>query len=211
MAVGAESFRRHDDAGLATAVAIRATQEVMKSFENRTKCIDCEDFTKTDFKNKLSFAKYMVTGKFLSCYKLAGKWAPEAIEAATEGLSKEQTDFALSPVSCASEVVERMGANDEEMIMVAGFAGGLGLSGGGCGALSAAIWMNILKLLRKGKWKPSFSDSDSEKFIQIFYEATNYEMECQKISGKRFASLDEHTEFIQSGGCNTLIKVLARS
>jgi len=211
MAVGAESFRRHDDAGLATAVAIRATQQLMKSFEYRTKCIDCEDFTKTDFKNKLSFTKYMVTGKFLSCYKLAGKWAPEAIEAATEGLSKVQTDFTLSPVSCASEVVKRMGASDEEMMMVAGFAGGLGLSGGGCGALSAAIWMNILKLLRKGKWKPSFSDPDSEKIIQIFYEATDYKMECHEICGKRFNTIDEHTEFIKNDGCDKLINVLAQS
>ena len=210
MAVGAESFRRHDDTGLATAVAIRATQQLMKSFENRTKCIDCEDFTKTDFKNKLSFAKYMITGKFWSCYKLADKWAPEAIESANEGLSKEQTDFTLSPVSCASEVVKKMGASNEEMMMVAGFAGGLGLSGGGCGALGAAIWMNILKLLREGKWKSGFSDPDTEKVIEIFYEATDYEMECQKICGKRFTSLDEHTEFIQSGGCNTLIKVLAQ-
>ena len=28
--------------------------------------------------------------------------------------------------------------------MVAGFAGGLGLSGNGCGALAAAVWMNAL-------------------------------------------------------------------
>ncbi len=32
MAVGAESFRRHDDQGKAIAVAITATQHIMKSF-----------------------------------------------------------------------------------------------------------------------------------------------------------------------------------
>lgn len=209
MGVGAESFRRHD-AGLATAVAIRATQQMMKSFENRTKCIDCEDFSKTDFKNKMSFVKFMVTGKFLSCYKLAGKWAPEAIESAVEGLSQIQTDFKMVPMSCASEVVKKMGASDEEMMMVAGFAGGLGLSGGGCGALSASIWMNVLKLLREGKWKSGFSDPESEKVLEKFYETTDYEMECHKICGKHFTSLDEHTEFIQSGGCNKLINVLSQ-
>ena len=210
MAVGAESFRRHDDAGLATAVAIRATQQLMKSFENRTKCIDCEDFTKIDFKNKLQFAKHMITGKFWSCFKLADKWAPEAIEAANEGLSQDQIDFKFSPISCASEVVKKMGGSDEEIMMVAGFAGGMGLSGGGCGALAAAIWMNILKLLREGKWKSGFSDPDTEKVIEKFYEATNYEMECHKICGKRFNSLDEHTGFINSGGCEKLINVLSQ-
>jgi C_GCAxxG_C_C family probable redox protein len=65
MALGAEAYRRNNkDLSKATAVTIRATQHIMESFKNRTKCIDCEDFTKTDFKNKWSFAKYMFTGKF---------------------------------------------------------------------------------------------------------------------------------------------------
>jgi len=107
MAVGAEAFRRYADTGKAIAVAIISTQHLMKSFENRTKCIECEDFTKTDFKNKWSFAKYMFSGKFLSCYKLAEKWAPEAIEAATEGLELEHTELNQPTISCASEVVKK--------------------------------------------------------------------------------------------------------
>jgi len=211
MAVGAESFRRHNDIGLAIAVAIVSTQHLMKSFENRTKCIECEDFTKTDFKNKWSFAKYMFTGKFLSCYKLAEKWAPEAIEAATEGLELEHKELNQPTLSCASEVVKKMNGSEKEMVMVAGFAGGLGLSGSGCGALSAAIWKNILELIRKENWKPSFSDPDSEEIIKKFYEATDYKMECHNICGKRFNTLDEHTEFIKNGGCDKLINVLAQS
>ncbi len=210
MAVGAESYRRHDDIGTATAVAIRATRHLMKSFENRTKVIECEDFTKTDFKNKLSFAKYMFTGKFLSCYKLADKWAPEAVEAAIEGLELEGEEINLPTLSCASEVVKKMGGSDEEIVMVAGFAGGLGLRGSGCGALSATIWKTILELVRKGEWKSSLSDPDSEKIINKFHEATNYEMECSTICGKRFATIDEHTEFIKNGGCSKLIEVLAK-
>ncbi len=210
MAVGAESYRRHDDIGTATAVAIRATRHLMKSFENRTKVIECEDFTKTDFKNKLSFAKYMFTGKFLSCYKLADKWAPEAVEAAIEGLELEGEETNLPTLSCASEVVKKMGGSDEEIVMVAGFAGGLGLRGSGCGALSATIWKTILELVRKGEWKSSLSDPDSEKIINKFYEATNSEMECSTICGKRFATIDEHTEFIKNGGCSKLIEVLAK-
>ena len=37
-----------------------------------------------------------------------------------------------------------MGGTEEESIMVAGFAGGIGLSGNACGALSAAIWYKML-------------------------------------------------------------------
>ena len=104
-----------------------------------------------------------------------------------------------------------MGGNEEEMVMVAGFAGGLGLSGNGCGALSAAIWMTVLELVRKENWKPSFSDQVTEKILKKFYKATDYEMECHKICGKRFKTIDEHTEFIKNGGCDKLIKVLAQS
>ena len=46
-----------------------------------------------------------------------------------------------------------MGGSEEEIAMVAGFAGGLGLSGNGCGALSAAIWKTILELVRKENWR----------------------------------------------------------
>ncbi|MFC1724908.1 C-GCAxxG-C-C family (seleno)protein [candidate division KSB1 bacterium] len=211
MAVGAESFRRSDNPDQAVGIAIKATQYIMESFVNRAKSIECQDITETDFSNKWGFVKYFFTGKFLSCFKLAEKWAPEAIKAATESLSLEQADLLQQPISCASEVVKKMGASDEEMVMVAGFAGGLGLSGNGCGVLSAAIWKTILELVRKENWKSSFSDPVSDNILKKFYEVTDYEMECHKICGKRFKTIDEHTEFIKNGGCDELIDVLARS
>ena len=210
MAVGAESFRRSNNPNQAIGIAIKATQHIMESFVNRAKSIECQDITETDFSNKWSFAKYFFIGKFLSCFKLAEKWAPETIKAATEGLSPEQADLTQQPISCASEVVKKMGASDEEMVMVAGFAGGLGLSGNGCGALAAAVWMTILELVRKENWKPSFSDPVTEKILKKFYEATDYEMECHKICGKRFKTIEEHTEFIKNDGCDKLINVLAQ-
>jgi len=209
MAVGAESFRRHKDEGKATAVSIRATQHLMKSFKNRTKCIECEDFTKTDFKNKWSFARYMFSGKFLSCLQLAEKWAPEAIQAANEGLELDTEDWTQQPMSCASELIKKMGGSQEEIAMVAGFAGGLGLSGNGCGALVATIWKTILELVKNNKWKPTLSDPDSEKIIKRFFEQTNYKMECHEICGIHFKTIDEHSEFIKNGGCDKLIDVLA--
>ena len=211
MAVGAESFRRTENRGQAIDITITATQHIMESFLIRAKSIECEDITSCDWSSKFSIAKYFFSGKFYSCFKLAEKWAPEAIKAATEGLSLKQTELIQQPISCSSEVAIKMGASDKEMVMVAGFAGGLGLSGNGCGALSAAIWMTVLELVRKENWKPSFSDQVTEKILKKFYKATDYEMECFKICGKRFKTIDEHTEFIKNGGCDKLIKVLAQS
>lgn len=209
LAVGAESFRKCGARGPATGMAIKATQHIMKSFINRAKSADCLDITNCDFSSKFRIAIHLFTGKFWSCFKLADKWAPEAIRAATEGLSLDQTDLPKQPVSCASETAGKMGAGDAEMVMVAGFAGGLGLSGNGCGALGAAIWMNTLARIRKQNYKTSFSDPDTEKILKAFFEATGYEMECFKISGMRFKTIEEHTEFIKNGGCAKLINVLA--
>ena len=149
MAAGAEAFRRLEHPGRATGLAILATQQINSSFVDRTSSVDCEDITQTDFQNKRSFAKYMLTGKFVNCFVLAGKWAPEALEAARKGLDREGRELPEESLSCASELVKQMGGSEEEAAMVAGFAGGLGLGGSGCGALAAAVWMHALIHHRK--------------------------------------------------------------
>jgi len=208
LAVGAESFRRHDDQGQAIAQAITATQHIIESFLNRAKSIECYDITSCDFKSKFGLAKYLLTGKPITCFHLADKWAPKAIQSAKEGLSHQPADLPQIPISCASEVAKKMGASNEEMVMVAGFAGGLGLSGNACGALSAAIWIKTLEKVRNQNYKYSLSDSDIEKIIEAFNEETGYEMECCKITGLCFKTIDEHTAFIRNGGCEKLMNVL---
>jgi hypothetical protein len=218
LAVGAESFRRHGDHGQAIALSITATQHLMESFSKITTTVNCREITGCDLTTISGMAKLglktILGGVLYSpCFNLAAKWAPEAIRSATEGLSQVQTDFEQQPVSCASEVAKKMGAGDEEMIMVAGFAGGLGLSGNACGALSAAIWMNTLGWCRKhpGKTPPYFNNPDAKKIVKEFYQATDSEIVCHKISGRYFQTISDHTEFIKNGGCDKLINVLAQS
>jgi hypothetical protein len=209
MAVGAEAHRRYEDPYKATAVAILATQHIMQSFENRTSSIECEDITHTDFQNKKSFARYMLSGKFVSCFKLAGKWAPEALDAAEKGLAADQVDLPEKTMSCASEVIRLMGGSEEQIRMAAGLAGVLGLSGSGCGALAAAVWMNALIHNRQGREKSASFDPSTDSTLKVFYEETDYEISCENICGQRFNTLDEHTDFLKNGGCKKLMDVLA--
>ncbi len=214
LAVGAESFRRHDDRDKAIGVAITATQHIMESFSKRAKSVNCRDIINTDFTGKfvfISLLKNLITGKFRICFNLAEKWAPEAFQSATEGLTHEQMGLVQPPMSCASEVAKKMGASDEEMVMVAGFAGGLGLSGNACGALSAAIWMNTLDWCKKHPGKSANPNPTAKNTLKVFYGATDSEILCHKISGQRFKTIDEHTEFIKNGGCGKLINLLAQS
>jgi len=186
MAVGAEALRKIKNPDQATGLAILATQHVMDSFVNRTESIECEDITQCDFTNKKSFLKYMLSGKFVNCLKLAGKWAPEALDAASSGLGQDMEDLPQQSLSCASELVRKMGGSEEEMLMVAGFAGGLGLSGSGCGALAAAVWKNALIHNRKETGKSANYDPNTDPTLKAFYEETDYEIQCEKICGQRF-------------------------
>jgi hypothetical protein len=211
MAVGAEAFRKEEDPGRAIGMAILATRHVMDSFEKRTGTIECEEITQCDFSDKKSMRSYMLKGKFVYCFKLAGRWAPEALQAAREGLEKPGEDVPADTTSCASEVVRLMGASEEEALMVAGFAGGLGLSGNGCGALAAAVWMNALIHNREQDGNYASFDPANNQTLQTFFEETDYELECSKICGRTFDSPVDHTDFLKEGGCQKLIRVLANT
>ncbi|MBG6133276.1 hypothetical protein IWQ47_004684 [Aquimarina sp. EL_43] len=211
LAAGAESYRRNEDTGEAIAMAITATQHLMESFKKRTDTISCREITDMDLTGKLAPLKVLFTGKAFGCMKLAGRWAPEAIKSADEGLSDESVSFCPGSVSCASEVVRKMGATEEEMLMVAGYAGGLGLSGKECGALSAAIWYKMVAWIKKnpGKSPSSFDDLETKKMLRAFYVQTDSEVLCSKITNKEFKDIDDHSEYIKNGGCKKIIDALA--
>lgn len=217
-AAGAEAFRRHPDPAQATAVAIVATQYVLKSYVKRTGTPDCREVTGCNLESPFGLGKLMVTtilGGFVNspCFNLIEKWAPEALASAEEGLTHGKAALPLQAMSCASEVAKKMGASDEEMVTVAGFAGGMGLSGNACGALSAAIWMATLAWCRKnpGKTPPYFGNPWARDIIKAFRDATSSTFRCDKITGRHFASVHEHTAFVKSGGCAKLIDVLVQS
>lgn len=218
LAVGAEAFRRYGHTDRAIAVAVTATRQIIESFVNRTNAVNCREIIGIDLSKVFGLMKFIIKTTLQSeknnpCYHLAEQWAPEAIGAAREGLSGEPIELTQQPVSCASEVAKKMGASEEESVLVAGFAGGLGLSGHGCGALSAAVWMKTLAWCKEnpGKSPPYFNNPSAKKILKAFYEATDGEMLCPKISGKRFESIEDHSEFINNGGCAKLMDILAQA
>ena len=102
-----------------------------------------------------------------------------------------------------------MGASEKEMVMVAGFAGGLGLSGSGCGALSAALWMNALSWCREHKTASGNQDPKAEELMRAFKVFTDEKYLCKDISQTQFNSVKEHTQYIKNGGCRELIEELS--
>ena len=211
LAVGAEAYRRTKDVDRAIPLAIIATQAIMKSFFKQEECLDCRDITHCDFTNKWSFFKYMISGRFLHCFNMAEKWAPEAIRTARETLDKYGEMKFKPSLSCASEVAKKMGASDEQTVMVAGFAGGMGLSGNACGALSAAIWLRTLDWCKENEEAQSFKNPNAEEVLKLFQNTMEHKIACVEISERRFNSIQEHSKFIEEGGCSSLIDLLSIS
>lgn len=209
MAVSAEAYRRNSDVNKSTALAVHATKMLLNSFEKRTGTHDCKDLLGTIITSNKDILKTMITGRFIRCFKTMDKWAPEAIQSAYEGLSLE-IKCADNCKSCASEVVKKMEGSEEEAATVAGLAGGIGLSGKACGALSAAIWYKTLQWSKENPNKAGFPNEHASALKDTFAEYTNGEFLCRTIANRQFANINEHTEFLNQGGCEKLLNYLAK-
>jgi C_GCAxxG_C_C family probable redox protein len=215
LAIGTESYRRYDDKKIAISAAINGSKQLIESFQRRTKTVNCRDIAKVDWENKFDFAIYMLKTiahgfVYSPCFNLIVKWTPEAIQAANKGMT-ENTSPNRPCLSCSTELLKKMGATNEESIMVAGFAGGIGLSGYACGALSAAMWYKMLDWGKKnpGKTPAMFNNMDTKKVLRVFYMQTDSEMLCSKICDRKFNTIEEHSEYIKNGGCKNLLEALA--
>tara|TARA_R110002096_G_scaffold323145_1_gene517281 strand:+ start:6900 stop:7748 length:849 start_codon:yes stop_codon:yes gene_type:complete len=217
LAVGAESYRKHKNPEKAIAIAVTATQRIMESFVKQSGAIDCKEIIGYDLTSIIGMTKFMLKTTLQGmnnshCFILAEQWAPEAVEVATESLSAN-AKIMQKPMSCASEVVRQMGGSEEEATMVAGYAGGLGLSGNACGALSAAIWKKMLDWCREhpDKNPPYFNNKTAKKMLKAFNVVTENKMLCSKICERKFQNLEDHTEYLKQGGCKKLVEVLANT
>jgi hypothetical protein len=211
LATGAESYRRYGNTDQAISQAISTTNELMKSFSDRAKCIHCSNITGCDWSKKNQAMKYLITGKLFKCLGIGKKWGPEAAETANTGLTGITSDKPKEVYSCATEVARKMGATEEEMVMVSGFAGGMGLSGNACGAVTTAIWLKSLAWCKRNQGTRDMYNPDAKDILKKFYEITDAKMMCNQICSRGFKTINEHTDFIRNGGCADLIAKVAHA
>lgn len=215
LAVGAESFRKFKNYKQAMSMAITGTQHITSSFKNRTQSLNCRDVIDVDISGKLEVGKFMLKSlpagfSNMLCMSLAERWLPEAVESVKEGLTNNQTEIPELPLSCASEVVKKMGGSNEEIVMVSGLAGGIGLSGEACGALGAAIWKSSVDWCKENPNESGSKNPKTHDILEAFKKATESEMLCSNICGQSFNSINEHTDFVKNGGCEKVINILSQ-
>jgi hypothetical protein len=219
LAAGAQAYRVHGPGPQAETEAIIAAQRLVDTFRARTNNeINCLEITDLNFQGKiqvLPLLKFFVRGGPIGCLRMAAGYAPVAFSEINTALSEIHIQAPSPPVSCAAMLAQKMGISEMHTVMAAGFAGGIGLSGGACGALGAAIWIIGMNCLEEGVgdniWQSEVFQSRAADTIDRFMKSADYEFECSEIVGRRFENVGDHAGYLRDGGCSKIIEALATS
>ncbi len=210
LAAGAEVHRRFGAGPQAEARAILAARRIVDSFRTQNQATDCFEITGMDESSSwLKMTTYFfLKGGTIGCFRMAARYAPVALREIEAALSEEPVEAPPAPVSCSAVLARKMGASDRHALMAAGLAGGIGLCGGACGALGAAIWIAGLKALEAGR-TIGYKSESAHATIERFIKFTGYEFECAAIVGRKFESVADHARHVGGGGCAEVLDVLA--
>jgi hypothetical protein len=211
LAAGAQAYRIHGQGPQAEAGAISAAQRIVASYRAQNKATDCLEITEIDMASptKRMIAHFFMIGGPVKCLSIAARYAPLALSQINAAFSEDPIEAPPAPVSCSALLAHKMGASDLHTVMAAGLAGGIGLSGGACGALGAAIWIIGMNRLKAGAGQAEFGAPYARDAIDKFIKCADYEFECSKIVGRKFESIGDHAGYLRGGGCSKIIEMLA--
>jgi len=205
LAAGAEAYRSVGAGHRAETASLLAARRIVESFRTHNGAVDCFDLTDTDFRSKRQTWKYLLSGKPIGCFRMAARYAPVAFAEIRAALGEEHGDAPAAPVSCSALVARRLGASDVHAVMAAGFAGGIGLSGGACGALGAVVWLDAMSGGRDRK----ALEASATRIVERFLTASGHAFECSEIVGRRFVDVADHAAHLRRGGCARILEALS--
>jgi hypothetical protein len=218
LGAGAQAYRLFGAGPLAEARALIASQRIAESFRAKNKDVNCLEITQIDLTSPtvrkiLTFIlKSSVSG---SCFGMAARTAHAAYAQINTTFSEEYAEQEVpigapaAPLSCSALLAHKMGLSDQQTVMAAGFAGGIGLSGSACGALGVAVWAIGMQDVREQVAMTGFKNPRVSDLTDGFVELSDYEYECSKIVGRKFEDVNDHAAYVQSGGCAKIIEGLA--
>jgi hypothetical protein len=209
LAAGAEAHRLYGSGPYAEAMAIRAARGEVAAFHGQNHHIDCRDIADLEMMMSGQFIRYFLTGGPIRCFRMAGKYAPVALRAIETSFSDDGFNAPAPPVSCASVVARKMGASELHTVMAAGLAGGIGLSGSGCGALGAAIWILGMAIGQAKTGMIGFDDPSLKEVVDSFAASAGPDLNCAAIAGRTFEDVGDHARYLAEGGCSHIMDLLA--
>ncbi len=210
LAAGAQAYRLYGAGARAEVEALLASQKLVAAFQVRARDINCAEITELEWKKSSTgqVVKFLARGGPIGCFRLAADYAQIAFDTINHALDDEHTDMPAQPVSCTALLAQKMGVSELHVAMAAGLAGGIGLSGGACGVLGAAIWLGGINSLKNGG-KLSFDLTAASPELERFLASADYEFECANIVGRKFEDVADHAQYVREGGCAKIIAALA--
>jgi len=211
LAAGAQAYRLFGPGPQAETAAVIAAQRLVESFRTRAKHINCLEITEVNLREKRAMLKMMLKGGPITCVRMVVGYTPKAYSEINTALSVNHIEAPSPPVSCATMLAQKMGMSDLHTVMMAGFAGGIGLSGGACGALGAAMWIIGINNPTQGGLNKKMNNPKVSEVIDRFIksDAADFRFECSEIVGRKFENIDDHASYLHEGGCSELIELLA--
>jgi len=213
LASGAQAYRLFGSGPQAETMAIFTTQKVVESFRSQNKDeINCLEISHLNMQGQIRISqimKFFIKGGPIGCLRMIVKYVPEAFQEIKTALS-ENAEAPSPPVSCAAMLAQKMGVSEMHAVMAAGLAGGIGLSGGACGALGAAIWIIGMNGRQERVENKVINGRISDKIDRFIKSKTaDFKFECSEIVGRKFETVSDHADYIRGGGCSEIIELLA--
>jgi hypothetical protein len=211
LAAGAQAYQLFGPGPQAEAAAVIAAQRLVEFFRTSYKSINCAEVIELDWKNAKAaqILRFFLRGGPIRCFSMTAGYARAASGEIDAAFSGSHLEAPAAPVSCAAMLAQKMGASDLHTVMAAGLAGGIGLSGGACGALGAAIWLIEMNRVQQGTGKVEYNSPEATEAIDRFVQSTDVEFECSKIVGRKFENVADHAGYLRDGGCSEIIEALA--
>ena len=211
LAAGAQAFRLFGPSPQAETKTILAAQRLVESFHalnNNIYCLEITELNRSSTTMQM-IIYFLIKGGSIRCFRIAARYASVVLYEINTALSDKHIEAPSSPVSCAAMLAQKIGVSEIHTVMAAGLAGGIGLSGGACGALGAAIWIIGMNSIKERDSKIDFKDPRALDVIDRFMKCTDYKFECSEIVGRKFENIGDHAGYLRDGGCSKIIEVLA--
>ncbi|MCP4898135.1 MAG: C_GCAxxG_C_C family protein [bacterium] len=223
LSAGLQAARRFDDDAMRSAATLCASVRLAEAFRESSGAVDCREITGQSLATLREKAQYMREGKARQCGQMLMKWANRTDTLVDDVLTEfESGEPSPSCANCAVETFEKI-ASEEEFAQsgptyVAGLAGGVGLLGRSCAALTVGILILTLRHYasrrsqrRDSRFLGSLHELGFARFrkrparlLQEFKLRFGSDL-CSEIIGRLFTSPDDHASFIAEGGCREVI------
>jgi hypothetical protein len=211
LAAGARAHEVYGAGAAAQVAAIEASARLIARFGGSYGSVNCSDLIGMEWKqvDLAHFAKFVARGGPVKCFSMTAGFGNATRAEIDAALSEQLLAPPALPVSCASLLAQRRGASEQHATLLAGFAGGVGLSGEACGALGAALWLSALDEIGRGG-NVDLLNPRHMTVVEKFLDAIDGGCECAAIVGRRFAGVEDHAAYVAAGGCARIIDALAQ-